>query len=129
MRGIRTTAGTLLNLVRSWLHVDQIRISPLEGRLLSLQPGQRVLLREHIYVVDGPNITSSANRREIIFRLHSDEGPAYLTIQRTMDGKMCGTQLLNHLGNQEDIFDDDIDLLPSEGSSPSMEPKTMCVWS
>ena len=31
-------AKTLTSLVRSWWHVDQIRVSPVEGRLLRLQP-------------------------------------------------------------------------------------------
>ena len=85
MQTIRAIATPLLVLLRSWFHVDRIRISPMEGRLLSLQPGQRILLREHIYVVFGPAVTNPANMREIAIRLESDEGPAYLTMQRTAD--------------------------------------------
>ena len=124
MQTIRAIARSLKVLLRSWSHVDRIRISPMEGRLLSLQPGQRILLRERIYVVFSPAVGNPANMREIAIRLESDEGPAYLTMQRTADGNTCSAQLLNHPGQQEDIFDDDVNLLPPGDSHFLIGPGT-----
>lgn len=114
MRSIRALIRTLLELSRSWFDVDRIRTSPFEGRLVSLQTGQRILLREHIFVVSGPPVANPANIREVTFQLESDAGPASLTIQRTIDGSTCSTRLLDHHGHLHDIFDDDVDLLPAE---------------
>jgi hypothetical protein len=98
-------------LFHGWFRSDRIRIAPTEGRLLSLQPGQRLLLRDNIYTVLGPTLANPANGCQVTIRLDSDQGPAYLIIQRTSIGRTNNARLMTEQGQFEDIFDDDVDLL------------------
>ncbi len=50
----------MLTHLRRWLLRDQIRIAPDEGRLLSLQMGQRVIIDDELFIITARNdITSS----------------------------------------------------------------------
>ncbi len=111
MQTVRETIKAFFTLVHRWFHVDRIRISPVEGRLLSLQRGQYILLRQQIYVVFGPAAENSASKYEVTIHLDGDEGPAQLNIQRTVDGSALSARLLNRQGRLQDVFDDDVQVL------------------
>ena len=126
MNAIRDAVNAFFALVHSWFRVDRIRVSPMEGRLLSLQPGQRILLRKQIYVVFGPPVVNPADKCRVTLQLDGDDGPARLVIQRTADGNTCSARFLDQHGLLQDIFDDDVDLLQSShdrlcaGMTPSL---------
>ncbi len=114
MRAIRDILKSAGRLFCSWFHIDRIRMSPTEGRLLSLQPGQRILLRQQVYAVCGPAAADPVDRQLLTIRLESDEGSASLDVQRASDGRFRSARLLDECGRFTDIFDDDVDLLPHQ---------------
>ncbi|MEQ1827563.1 MAG: hypothetical protein ABL921_16510 [Pirellula sp.] len=68
----------LLRLASSWIGADRIRISPCEGRLLSLRVGDRVYLRDRIWRV----IRCVAPERALE---GDDSAPSPLVISNTLD--------------------------------------------
>ena len=111
MYSIRETLKSVTTLFHTWFRSHRIRIAPTEGRLLSLLPGQQLLLRNNIYTVFGTPVANPANGQQVTTRLDGDHGPAYLTIQRTSSGRTDTAQLMNEHGQFEDVFDDDVYLL------------------
>ena len=91
-----------------WLSHDQIRISPTTGRLLSLQLGDRILLRSQLFCV--LKIYVSQENDSVVYSLGSEDKRATLKIQRDQNGKATDGWL-EMVGLSEPVFDDDVAVL------------------
>ncbi|MGB7343028.1 MAG: hypothetical protein WBD20_02345 [Pirellulaceae bacterium] len=124
MNSIIQLIGTV---IRSWVGGDRIRISPTQGRLLGLKPGDRLVIRNEIYCVRTRMNTSGV----VIFHLDDSQQDCQLVMSiQGIDDLLCGVTTFGQLyraGESETIFDDDILLLPAEASdhrrSESISPK------
>lgn len=112
----------LIRLIRSWLFADRIRIAPADGRLLSLRPGQRILVRQRVCRVIELIESGTSALGPVTISLQTDDGPAFLTIQRTAGGTCQSAQLLDAQGRREDIFDADVQILTSRNHSVTRPP-------
>lgn len=71
--------GSWFRLAKSWLFVDRIRIGPSEGQWLNLQIGNRVLLRQQLWVVTNRQICDAIdeclpdNTASLLYTLTSDD--------------------------------------------------------
>lgn len=109
---------SLVAFIQRWLQADRIRISPVEGRLLRLRAGQKMLLRDavyHVRDVPSPDVTES---QDLIIVLEGDHGVARLTVHRTASGGCAAAQLVAENGQSLDIFDDDVQLLQRGSMNP-----------
>lgn len=91
-----------------WLNHDQIRISPATGRLLSLQLGDRILLRGRLFRV--LQTWASLENGFVIYTLGSEDERATLKIQRDQNGQATDGWL-EMAGLSEPVFDDDVAVL------------------
>lgn len=111
---------SLVAFVRNWLQADRIRIAPGDGRLLRLQPGQKLLLRGVVYQVREVALDVPESN-DLIVLVAGDQGVARLIVHRTASGGCAGAQLVSEDGQQLDIFDDDVQVLP-RGHENAVEP-------
>ena len=71
--------GSWRRLAKGWLSVDRIRIASSEGRWLSLQIGDRVLIRQQLWVVSNRQICDAIdecladNKASLLYTLTSDD--------------------------------------------------------
>ena len=91
-----------------WWTRDQVRISPWEGRLLKLQPGQRILICWQPWVVDSRSQTGNASCL-VEYRL-SGRTTAILRVERI--GRQNQGQLQCAQSTQF-VYDEDVSVLSS----------------
>lgn len=71
--------GSWFRLAKSWLSVDRIRIAPSEGQWLNLQVGNRLLIRQQLWVVSNRQICDAIdeclpdNTASLLYTLTSDD--------------------------------------------------------
>jgi hypothetical protein len=71
-------------LVRSWWRVDRIRVSPREGRLLSLEPPCVVFITSRpAQVVERIAPDPTASDPSVTYRCRTSTGPAELCVRLT----------------------------------------------
>ena len=63
--------GQFCELIASWMRSDQIRVAPTTGRLLSLQVGDRFVLRDEAYVVQSREVDDVDSPEIVIYELGS----------------------------------------------------------
>ena len=68
------------SLIRSWLAVDRIRVTPAAGRLLRLQPGQTILLFGELVQVASRSDSTTENESRIEYLLDQNGDCCTLTV-------------------------------------------------
>lgn len=77
-------AGNLFRqLIKSWYAVDRIRIRPAEGRLLSLQPGDRFLFNGQLYDVLSRQLHADGDHARLDYAIRSHQGKSLLQVPVT----------------------------------------------
>jgi hypothetical protein len=110
-----------IRLARSWLSVDRIRIAPSEGRWLSLQIGNRVLIRQQLWVVSNRQICNAIdeclpdNTASLLYTLTSDDAGVTGLLRVTIPSEAC-VKLANNavliIGQERyELFPEDLVLM------------------
>ena len=109
-----TFLKTVKELARSWYAVDRIRIPPATGRLLQLNVGNSILIRNELYTVQERKISDDDGRGQVAFRLGYSEGEAILTVWFNEDNGGEGRLTIN--GESSIVFDCDVVVRQLPGS-------------
>lgn len=106
--------SAIRQIITSWWSVDRIRVSPVEGRLLTLREGQVIGIRNEHYVI-GRRTSSHCNEGEkICFLLTGVNQRADLILVRS--GTQLATATVVDSNGSFPIFDDDVVLLPDDAA-------------
>ena len=102
---------SIQNLFHNWCSIDRIRQSPTRGCLTRLQIGDKVLIRETIFIVINRDTILSENISKIVYKLREPDSPS------SEEGKIClnllGLELnfvackLEFRGDTIELFEDD----------------------
>ncbi len=66
----------LMHTLRSWIHVDRVRIAGNEGRSLKIQIGDRVMIRDRCFIVQNRSVTddpAALRSTRIIYQIQDHE--------------------------------------------------------
>ncbi|MDA1233063.1 MAG: hypothetical protein O2856_20045 [Planctomycetota bacterium] len=66
----------LMHTLRSWLHVDRVRIAGNEGRSLKIRISDRIMIRNRCFIVQNRTVTDDLNDSQctrIIYQIRDDE--------------------------------------------------------
>ncbi|MCR9198123.1 MAG: hypothetical protein NXI04_05740 [Planctomycetaceae bacterium] len=108
----------LLDAVRAWYRIDQVRIAPSDGRLLQLDVGDQFVLFDDLFVVQQRSLKSSEACCEVDLTLAGEHTTAILHVQRRhLTEPICARLCCRD--SSRAVFDGDVLLLPGEGCSSS----------
>lgn len=117
-------AGNLFRqLIKSWYAVDRIRIRPAEGRLLSLQPGDRFLFNEQLFDVLGRKMKVHAGESRLDYAIRSCDGAALLQVAVGRDLSGLTSAKMYTDNGVTNLIDSDLIVLDSretDGETPSV---------
>lgn len=77
---------SVVALVRAWWHVDQVRISPYEGKLLRLQPPCIVRIGLHNWMLRARRVGSTAEGPYVLYSGDDGVQPCELRVLPTGSG-------------------------------------------
>jgi hypothetical protein len=110
--------GTWFRLAKDWLSVDRIRIAPSEGRWLSLSIGNRVLIRQQVWVVSNRQICDAIdeclpdNTASLLYTLTSDDagvtGLLRVTIPLEASVRLANNAVLIIGQERYELFPEDV---------------------
>lgn len=106
---------TMKALFKSWYAVDRIRIFPTTGRLLSLNVGNSILLRDQFYTVQERRIHGDEAHQQAVFHLVHSDGDATLTV--SLIAGNGGEGRLARNGETSIVFECDVVVRQSSGTS------------
>ncbi len=100
--------GQFCKLIASWMRSDQIRVAPTTGRLLSLQVGDRFVLRDEAYVVQSREVDDVDSPEIVIYELGSSCGRRRLCVDVLQVHDVACGEMWDEVGNCQSVFDDDV---------------------
>ncbi len=105
--GIRKLFADWLALLRSWWRVDRIRVSPGEGRMLRLDAGSLILVRNRPVEIVGRRVQSNGSCVTIVYDCQGADGDAQLVV---VSASEIGESLLSWIdgGRTEKIDETDV---------------------
>ena len=105
----------LILAIRDWLHrwysEDRIRLSPSRGSLVRLKTGDRVLIRENLFVVVDQKAIFKEHVSQVDYRLHEQDST--LRTDAKLSVELIGKELkfvsakLEYNGEIIELFEDD----------------------
>ncbi|MEO2016477.1 MAG: hypothetical protein ABGZ53_19135 [Fuerstiella sp.] len=107
MKPTQSLLHSVLQLLRCWYAVDRVRVSPTEGRLLSLRVDDRILIRGDVFTVVNRQTIASRGGIRLAYQLTSDDGEARLSVNPDSAGTSHVSELITH-DTTTTIYDDDI---------------------
>lgn len=113
MNSVLRLADSCCSLVRSWLAVDRIRVKPIAGRLLQLQPGQTILLCGELLQITSRTDSTTEQRAVIEYLLDCNGAHGTLTVCLSYP-KFLATGQLVFPDRIIDVLEDDVVLVRTE---------------
>ena len=112
----------LRQTLRSWVNSDRVRIVGSQGRSLQMQPGDRLVIGNHCWIVRqraAAEDPDDAERMRITYELNSEESDAEnascdrLVVSIRKDGSTPHRTTLLQGSQESSIRDEDITILPA----------------
>ena len=115
----------LILAIRDWFHrwysADRIRLSPSRGSLVRLKTGDRVMIREMLFIVVCQNTIVAEQISEVIYRLREQDSAS--SVEAKLSVELIGIELmfvsakLEHNGEIMELFEDDLVILSPDAPS------------
>ncbi len=97
--------------IHRWYSADRIRLSPSRGSLVRLQVGDRVLIRETLFIVVDRESTLCDSVSQVVYRLREPDSSS--RVEGRIFVELAGSELefisakLEFLGEMIELFEDD----------------------